>query len=84
MILIVCAFLGATILMRIYMTWGWHYFDMPYLDILAPLFHFDGEEAVDAYDGEVWLEFFGVFLMVLVGFHLRWSRNSNSVATPKT
>lgn len=84
MIHIVCAFLGATILMRIYMTWGWHYFDMPSPHILAPLLHLDGEEAENADYGEVWLEFLGVFLTALAGFHLRWSKNSNSVTTPKT
>jgi hypothetical protein len=34
-----------TLLMRGYMTVWWHYFDMPYPDVIAPAFHLDGEAA---------------------------------------
>jgi hypothetical protein len=69
-ILVGCAMIGASILNGCYTSFGWHYFTMPFPDIIAPSFHLGGEAHWNAAESEVWLEFFVGMLAALAG--ARW------------
>lgn len=75
--LAVAAFIVACLLMRCYTSVGWHYFDMPYPNLIAPIFHFVGGSRNDAVETEWWLEFFAGALAGLMGLRLLIRRNSN-------
>jgi hypothetical protein len=63
--------------MRAYTVIGWHYFDMPYPNVIASILHLDGESAEDAIYSEVWLEFIAAAAIVLIGARVLWRRISN-------
>lgn len=77
-IIISCgAMILGTIIWRAYLVIGWHYFDMPYPHVIAPIFRLDGEVAQDAIYGEIWLEFVAAAAIVLIGARVLWRRISN-------
>jgi hypothetical protein len=71
------ALIVGTILMRVYMTVGWHHFNMPYPHILGPMFHLDAESGEDAVYFELWLEFVAISAIGLTGALLVWKRLFN-------
>jgi hypothetical protein len=73
----VVALVVGTILMRGYMTVGWHHFDMPYPHIIGPMFHLDGESGEDAVYFELWLEFVAISAIGLAGARFVWKRLFN-------
>jgi hypothetical protein len=77
-VIITCgALILGTLTWRAYLTFGWHYFDMPYPNVIASIFHADGESAEDAVYIEVWLESVAAAAIVLIGARLLWRRISN-------
>ena len=76
-VIVVGAFIGACLLMRFYTSFGWHYFTMPFPDLIAPTLHLGGEAHYDAAEAEIWLEFFAALLIAFTG--IRWaSRNPSN------
>ena len=64
---IAVAFVAACLLNRAYNDAGWHYFDMPFPDIIAPIFGWWADAHYDAVEIEWLIEFFLVGLAVVFG-----------------
>ena len=65
LLIVLAAFVSACLALRAYNTFGWHYFEMPYPDWIAPVFHLGGEAHDDAVEIEVLIEFFVGFLALI-------------------
>ena len=52
-------------------------FDMPHINIIVSIFHFDGEAAENAIYFETWLEYVAAAAILLTGARLLWRRISN-------
>ena len=61
----VIAFAAACLLNRAYNTFGWHFFKMPYPDIIAPIFNMWAGAHYDAVEMEWLVEFFLVALAII-------------------
>lgn len=76
LILMLISLIAAILLNRTYNTVGWHYFEMPYPDLIARIFRLGGEAHYNAVEFEVFLEcFVGALFLV---FGADWIRRRKS------
>jgi hypothetical protein len=71
------ALILGTLMWTAYLVVGLHYFDIPHINIIVSIFHFDGEAAENAIYFETWLEYVAAAAILLTGARLLWRRVSN-------